>query len=714
MTMTGARPGLLTDEKKANSADTYGWDNAFAITFTDANKAITANWAKVNDGAKKLVAKVSDDPSYHIDAVLGPWQITLGGDGRNIRMACPVVSGTYNAGSHAIPLDGINMGVEIEIGMEWVPDPSQFAFVIDDAAKVAAIKAALNNGVVAPQLQTEFTNHQKPLPAGAQVTDIKSGVEWVIVGNPNDNTSTFYIFHSGDKFANEFLNVYQFEEAWKSNLEALSKAASSDEPAVAIITITRNPAKGMAAAALESLLSDWFNANIGEFNHVFASLDLSPIVSKTDKFAWMKPTATSYAVTDQGTMETSVLGALTMALNHPPGTNHQVSPYAIPAGSNAGFLISGPMFMQQMLLTGAQLIFNNAPADAFMISADGLTIRNKADMVWGTFMLENKKVGAITPQGFPAAFDAGIVPPQLPQQFGFIPPPPPFPPTQWTVVRAVSKGTQWLIKGGSTEYILNLTSDATPMLEMYESTVVNIAKEQFTMSFMNSYIEIEFTDLDYSYSPDFDVHVNYKEQMTLSLQVKDGKNIFWFDQVFKKLVTEVTKTQKAITREIVEGAVAGVLALLAIAGPILEGLMSAVEIADLTEDGATAVVEADEFTALANKFPKETLEDAEETGLTASEWLSGKMTNIKGAFGTPKWKVAGAFAATGAAIAGVDASVEAIIASVARSEWKEVPAFDAFAELAIKPYVWPSIPTYTLNSATVNGSFQLGLTVKQS
>src|SRR5207244_3563203 len=126
------------------------------------------------------------------------------------------------------------------------------------------------------------------------------------------------------------------------------------------------------------------------------------------------PTATTYAVTDQGSLDTSVFGVLTMALNRPAGTNHQVSPFAIPTGpaangADSGFLISGPMFLQQMLLGGAQTIFNNAPASSFEITNDNLTVQNTADMIFGKFMMDNKNKGSISTGNFPAELDQGTV-----------------------------------------------------------------------------------------------------------------------------------------------------------------------------------------------------------------------------------------------------------------------------------------------------------------
>ena len=116
----------LTTDTTGNDADTYGWDTAFAINFTHANTAIVKAWPNVSDGAKNLKQIADDDPSYHVDATLGPWQLTMGGDGKNVRLLCPIVSGSYTAGSKVIPFAGVGCEVVIEVGMQWVPNPDQF------------------------------------------------------------------------------------------------------------------------------------------------------------------------------------------------------------------------------------------------------------------------------------------------------------------------------------------------------------------------------------------------------------------------------------------------------------------------------------------------------------------------------------------------------------------------------------------------------------
>jgi hypothetical protein len=246
------------------------------------------------------------------------------------------------------------------------------------------------------------------------------------------------------------------------------------------------------------------------------------------------------------------------------------------------------------------------------------------------------------------------------------------------------------------------------------ATVVKIAKGQFSLSLVHTYVQIQFIDLAYSYSTDFDVNINYTENVQLTLQPQDGRQIFWFNQVMKNLVVSVTKTKSAITREIVEGAVTAALSLIAIAGPIIEGLSAGAEVGEVTEEGGEAVIDAETFEEVEAANPEEAEADELASGESAAETSGGKLANIKAAFGTPKWKLVGSLAALAGAIAGGDAAVDAIIENAAKNQWENVPGFDDFANAAILPYTWPNAPSFTLQSAALAGSLQIGLKVAQT
>lgn len=689
----------------SNDVNTYGWDTVFALNYNHANAAVVAGWSKVNAGAKNVAQTANDDPSFNLAGVLGPWQLTLGGDGKNVRMNCPFASGTYNHSSGSTDLTGV--GVVIEIMMEWVPDPGQFHFVIGDQNQVPGIKSDLNNAVIDAALNAAFAAQNKPLSASATVTMITSNQEWVI----QDGTVYFYVFLSSDKFGESFLNFYQYETAWQANMQALAKAVSADEPAVSIITITNDPlGPGIAADVLQQLLSDWFNTNIGEFNHVFAMLDISPLIDSKSQFTWMKPTATSYAVSDQGTMESSTFGVLTMVENNVPGDNHQVDPNAIPPGADAGFLISGPNFIKYMMLAGAQTIFNNALASSFDITNDGLTVQNNDRILFGKFHLDDDPTTSVSDDGYSAQLDAGTLPQGLIQALGrggvdvysgFQ--------AQVTVA-----GSQWLLTQGSdesTEWILNLTNG---QIQAFKATSLYVEKGNFQMSLNHTWVQIQFIDVTYPANSDWDTHVTYTENVPLSLQDKGTppKQIFWMRKsTAREMIVNVTETKSAITREIVEDAVAGALAVIAVAGPIVAGLRAAAAI-EVVEDAGNAVIAEDAFQAAEEANPEAAEQDAEAANVAAADQAGGRMTSIKAAFKSPIWKAVGWLAGLAGAVAGVDKLVNEILKQAALNEWNDVPGFDDFSQAVIQPYTFPAISGFDLASAGLAGSLQVGLKVK--
>ncbi len=620
-------------EDSGNIADTYGWDTAFAINFSNANMAMTDNWSKVNPKAKNFNYTATDDPSYQITGVFSPWQLTLGGDGKNVRMQCAIESGTYKAAGQTYDFAGKNTSVIIEVGMEWVPGPDQFFFVVS-GIDVSAITTGLDVLTITSELKADFKAKGVTLADNATVHLKQKGLEWVILSG----TDYYYIFDLKDKDNDSFLNIYKFEKNFANNLDAMAKAVSESEPAVNIISIANDPATGIAAAVLSQLFSSWFNENIAEFNHVFAILDLSLEVDKNDKWKWIKPTSTSYAVTDEGTMESSIFGVLTMTENRDTAENHQVSPYAIPTGQDAGFLISGQRFIENMMREGASTVFNGEALTSFDITNDGLTVQNNKELTWGNFEITDSK-----------------------------------------------------------------------------KVTIKIPAKQFKMTLSHSQVEIEFINLNYAYSSDYNVHVNYTEYVQLKLkEVTDSngtkKKIFWFDEVSKNMTVNVTKTDAMITREIVMGAVVAVLSMVALAGPIVEGLTAGAEVVEGVGAGAAEISE-DVFEAAEAADPIANAEEDAEAGVAAGEDVAqpGKWQSIKNAFRTPKWKFVGGLAAAAGLIDGGAEIIGALIEKAAKDEWDDVKGFDEFSNMCIAPYAWPGVTSFDLGTSCLSGSLQIGL-----
>ncbi|MEZ0487878.1 TULIP family P47-like protein [Fibrella aquatica] len=712
-------PQVVAELPVNPTADTNDWDTVFAIRFNDANTAITSSWGSVSDKAKNVAQQASDDPSYQLSGTLGPWQLTVGGDGKNIRMNCPFVSGTYQAGG-AKSYDITNYQVIIEVGMEWVPDPDQFAFSIGGNDQIDAIKADLNKSVLDAALIAEFQKNGKTVAATAVVTLLTTDQDWLIT----DGKINYYLFYNTDKYKNEFLQVYQFEDAWKNNLQLLKEAVSAQQPAVVLVTIKNDQTQGIAAAVLPQLLSEWFNTNIGEFNNVFSSLDISPGLSTKDNYTWIKPTGTSYAVTDMGTLDNSVFGVLTMTRGRPSPASHSVSPNAIPTadGANAGFLISGPAFMKEMMLGGARTIFSNEPETSFDITNDGLTVTNNKQLTWGRFKKDDTPKDSVS-SSYGGQLDANQLPDQLVADLkgtwvstgeggGYYDP--------GIMVAGYSatvsnQGHNWYLTSpdGQTEYLLELSDTDATKIDLFDSMLFTIQAKQFKMSLDNSYLEIQFIDLLYPESWEYDVHINYTEQVALGLKAIGGKQIFWFDQVTKDLVVNVSKTKTAITVEIVEDCVVGVIGLLAVVAPLLDGIRAAVSIGEVLEEGGSAVVSAEGIAEATENTPLLEQQLNEADGLANGvEQAGGRWPAFKNAFTATRWKVLGGIAAVIGAAVGVQTAVEAIMEAMAKGDWEDVPGFDEFANDAIEPYSWPGVTGYELKNAVLAASLQIGLQTK--
>ncbi|WP_218511636.1 TULIP family P47-like protein [Variovorax sp. dw_308] len=118
-------------------------------------------------------------------------------------------------------------------------------------------------------------------------------------------------------------------------------------------------------------MQTWFNANLGDFEHVFATVNLGRDADQ-GQFAWLLPTYSSYAYIDGATLDTSILGILCMTGGRDgSGLDQEVSPNAIPAGSRAGFLIAPERFVNEMLWPSMPLVYAGASTTDFAPRSDG-------------------------------------------------------------------------------------------------------------------------------------------------------------------------------------------------------------------------------------------------------------------------------------------------------------------------------------------------------
>ena len=81
-------------------ADTLGWDTVFAIRLPDVNKALKEPNASPGAFSKDLGG------GYSIQGTFGPWQVTRGGDGRNLYLLAPITSGTMEFNNQPTSMAG--------------------------------------------------------------------------------------------------------------------------------------------------------------------------------------------------------------------------------------------------------------------------------------------------------------------------------------------------------------------------------------------------------------------------------------------------------------------------------------------------------------------------------------------------------------------------------------------------------------------------------
>lgn len=188
----------------------------------------------------------------------------------------------------------------------------------------------------------------------------------------------------------------------KSKKLVVKTSGTGQDPAVSIISSSYPKVTSkLLQDLLDSVLKDYFNANIGEFNHVFAVMNLNEVADQ-DGFQWLKPTAFQYAVAspEDGSIENSAFGLIAMVKNNPiqPSMQQAVDVRALlnlPTGSNSAFVISETMVAQNMLLRGAISTIQGSSSSDFGFSSDGLSVVNVKDVVWGNFKTESN--GVISP-----------------------------------------------------------------------------------------------------------------------------------------------------------------------------------------------------------------------------------------------------------------------------------------------------------------------------
>ncbi len=159
-----------------------------------------------------------------------------------------------------------------------------------------------------------------------------------------------------------------------------------------VLQVTLSSGPESATSSIRGALQDWLNANLGEFNHVFAAVDLNLTLDQDDVFAWVKPTHVGYAIYtgDIAAPDDYLFGVLAMTeKRHGVNLSPAIDPDVIPKGADAGFLISSSRVVEKMFLPQIETLFLNAKATDFDRQDDGMTIVNTKTVNFTKFTLSD-------------------------------------------------------------------------------------------------------------------------------------------------------------------------------------------------------------------------------------------------------------------------------------------------------------------------------------
>lgn len=195
-----------------------------------------------------------------------------------------------------------------------------------------------------------------------------------------------YIPHTGDP------NVHDLK------LDNSGQGGDSAPVTVGAYLDNKQPTSSfLANAGLQELLQQWLTDNINQFNALFASVDLDADYT-LEGLSWLKPTYKGYAVAERvadPTLDNSTFAVMCLIDGDKPPADlaYAVSPFAIPDGARAGFLISANKFLQHMMLAAVPAMFkdiqNDDPTKHFVIDNDGTRIRNTGGLKLLKVKLEN-------------------------------------------------------------------------------------------------------------------------------------------------------------------------------------------------------------------------------------------------------------------------------------------------------------------------------------
>jgi hypothetical protein len=165
----------------------------------------------------------------------------------------------------------------------------------------------------------------------------------------------------------------------KVKTAATPPAGGVAQPAIPVAAVNSVTVPGLEEDGngyVRDALEAWLNANLDQFGHVFASVDIGAQLASAPALHWLMPAGQPlYAVASHDTVDASVFAVLSMtdAKRSSTGLVQQVSPFAIPKGARAGFLIAQARFLEHMILPALDVLFKSVPDGGLVVSKTGIS-----------------------------------------------------------------------------------------------------------------------------------------------------------------------------------------------------------------------------------------------------------------------------------------------------------------------------------------------------
>jgi hypothetical protein len=163
------------------------------------------------------------------------------------------------------------------------------------------------------------------------------------------------------------------------NLIVKDSGGTDTDPVVSIVSTEWHSGAvqpAMARYVIEAALAAWCNASLGEFAHVFSTVNVDRIIDK-GQWAFLNPTYTSYAYADAATADDSILGVLCMTDHRAPGKNiQQIDNRTIPSGAQGGFLLSTERLLTDLVLPSLKVHWPDAAPDKFQFDERQMQLKH--------------------------------------------------------------------------------------------------------------------------------------------------------------------------------------------------------------------------------------------------------------------------------------------------------------------------------------------------